>query len=172
MKIVKLFRNIYIGILIVLITCFSIFLISSLFSSTNYTKTFGYSFFEVESYSMYPELSKGNLVIVKEIDHNEYEVGMTVTYIRENDNIPTTHKIVKIEGNIITTRGINEETNNTDDEPFDVSCIIGEVVCVWKSYGKIRDFVTNPLGIIIILLSGFFIIEGFNYLENFLKNKK
>ena len=172
MKIVKILRNIYISVLIVFITFFSVFLISSLFSSTSYTKTFGFSFFEVESYSMYPELSKGNLVIVKEINSSEYEVGMTVTYIRENDNVPTTHKIVKIEGNIITTRGINEETNNTDDEPFDVSCIIGEVVCVWKSYGNVRDFVTNPLGIIIILLSGFFIIEGFNYLENYLKTKK
>ena len=172
MKIVKILRNIYISVLIVFITFFTIFLISSLFSSTSYTKTFGFSFFEVESYSMDPELSKGNLVIVKEINSSEYEVGMTVTYIRENDNVPTTHKIVKIEGNIITTRGINEETNNTDDEPFDASCIIGEVVCVWKSYGNVRDFVTNPLGIIIILLSGFFIIEGFNYLENYLKTKK
>ena len=172
MKIVKICRNVYLGILVTIITFLAIFLISSLFSKTSYTKTFGFSFFEVKSYSMYPELTKGNLVVVKELDDDKYEVGMVVTYIRENEKTPTTHKIVKIEGNIITTRGINAETNNSDDEPFDVSCIIGEVVSVWKSYGRIRDFITNPLGIITILLCGFFIIEGFNYLENKYKDKK
>lgn len=171
MKIIRLFRNIYIGLLITIITCLFVFLISSLFSKTSYTKTFGYSFFEVKSYSMYPVLSKGNLVVVKELDDSCYEVGMIVTYIKDTDTIPTTHKIVKIDGNVITTRGINEETNNTDDEPFDVSCIIGEVVYVWKSYGKIKSFVTSPIGIIVILLSGFFIVEGFNYLENKYKDK-
>lgn len=171
MKIVRLFRNIYIGILISVIVFLGVFLISSLFSKTGYTKTFGYSFFEVKSYSMYPKLDKGDLVVVKDLKDDNYEVGMIVTYIRENESTPTTHEIVKIEGNIITTRGINTETNNTDDEPFDVSCIIGEVVYTFENYGNVRDFVTNPLGIIIILLSGIFIIEGFNYLES-LTNKK
>ena len=166
MKIVRLFRNIYIGILISVIVFLGVFLISSLFSKTGYTKTFGYSFFEVKSYSMYPKLDKGDLVVVKDLKDDNYEVGMIVTYIRENESTPTTHEIVKIEGNIITTRGINTETNNADDEPFDVSCIIGEVVYTFENYGNVRDFVTNPLGIIIILLSGIFIIEGFNYLES------
>ena len=97
---------------------------------------------------------------------------MVVTYILPTDKTPTTHKIVKIEGNTITTRGINEETNNTDDAPFDVSCIIGKVVTVWHGYGNIRNFVTNPMGIISILIIGFFIIEGFNYLENYFKEKE
>ena len=143
MKIVRLFRNIYIGGLIAIICFLSIFLISSLFSKTSYTKVFGYSFFEVKSYSMYPILDKGDLVVVKE--HDNYEVDMIITYLRDTDTIPTTHKIVKIDGNIITTRGINAETNNADDEPFDVSCVIGEVVYTWKSYGEIRSFITNPL---------------------------
>ena len=170
MKIVRLFRNIYIGCLIAIISFLSIFLISSLFSKTSYTKVFGYSFFEVKSYSMYPILDKGDLVVVKE--HDNYEVDMIITYLRDTDTIPTTHKIVKIDGNIITTRGINAETNNADDEPFDVSCVIGEVVYTWKSYGEIRSFITNPLGIICVLLFGFFIIEGFNYLEIKYKAKK
>lgn len=170
MKIVRLFRNIYIGGLIAIISFLSIFLISSLFSKTSYTKVFGYSFFEVKSYSMYPILDKGDLVVVKE--HDNYEVDMIITYLRDTDTIPTTHKIVKIDGNIITTRGINAETNNADDEPFDVSCVIGEVVYTWKSYGEIRSFITNPLGIICVLLFGFFIIEGFNYLEIKYKAKK
>lgn len=172
MKIVRIIRNIYLGLLVTIILFLGVFLVSSLFSKTSYTQVFGFSLFEVKSYSMYPELKKGDLVVVKSLDTDEYEVGMTVTYIRESEKTPTTHKIVKIEGNIITTRGINSETNNADDEPFDVSCIIGEVVFVWKSYGSIRNFVTNPLGIVCILIFGFFIIEGFNYLENKFKEKE
>ncbi len=171
-KIVRIIRNVYLGLLVTIITFLGVFLVSSLFSKTDYTSVFGLSFFEVESYSMYPELTKGDLVVVKKLDASEYEVDMVVTYIKEGEKTPTTHKIVKIEGNIITTRGVNTQTNNADDEPFDVSCIIGRVVSVWHGYGNVRNFVTNPLGIISILLIGFFIVEGFNYLENYFKEKK
>lgn len=172
MKIVRIIRNVYSGLLVTIITFLGVFLVSSLFSKTDYTSVFGLSFFEVESYSMYPELTKGDLIVVKELDPSEYEVGMIVTYIKDGEKTSTTHKIVKIEGNIITTRGINTETNNADDEPFDVSCIIGKVVAVWHGYGSVRNFVTNPMGIVSILIIGFFIIEGFNYLENYFKEKE
>ena len=172
MKIVRIIRNVYSGLLVTIIAFLGVFLVSSLFSKTDYTSVFGLSFFEVESYSMYPELTKGDLIVVKKLDPSEYEVGMTVTYIKDGEKTSTTHKIVKIEGNIITTRGINTETNNADDEPFDVSCIIGRVVSVWYGYGNVRNFVTNPMGIISILIIGFFIIEGFNYLENYFKEKE
>lgn len=172
MKVTKIFKYIYIGIISLILLVLGIFLFSSLFGKEDYAKVFGYSFFEVKSYSMYPELNKGDLVIVKERDANKYKVDMVVTYKKPTDQIPTTHKIVKIEGNIITTRGINSETNNSDDPPFDVQYIIGEVVGVWKNYDSVREFITNPLGIISILLTGFLIVELINYLENPNKNNK
>lgn len=172
MKTIKIVKNIYLGLLSTVILLLVIFLLCSLFSKRGYTVMFGYSFFEVKSYSMYPELDKGDLVIVKKRAADEYEVGMIVTYMRENDDIPTTHKIVKIEGNVITTRGINEETNISDDEPFDVSNIIGEVTGVWRNYSNVRSFVTSPLGFIVIILLGFLIIEGFALLEDYFKDKE
>ncbi len=162
-KIIKIIRYVYLGIVSVVILFLGIFLISSLVNKTSYTKAFGLAFFEVQSYSMYPDLNKGDLIIVKDRKVEEYQVGMVVTYIKPNEKIPTTHKIVKIEDNMITTRGI---ANDSDDLPFDVSCIIGEVIGVWRNYDNIRNFITNPLGIIAILLFGLFFIEGFNYLEN------
>ncbi len=172
MKVVKLFKYIYIGIISIIILVLGIFLLSSLFGKEDYAKVFGYSFFEVKSYSMYPELDKGDLVIVKERDTKDYQIDMIVTYKKPNDQIPTTHKIVKIEGNIITTRGTNSETNNSDDPPFEVKYIIGEVVGVWENYDSVRSFITNPLGIISILLSGFLIIEIINYFDNKCKVSK
>lgn len=172
MKVIKVIKYLYLGLMALLIVILGIFLISSLFRKTSYTKVFGFSFFEVQSYSMYPELDKGDLVIVKTRKVEDYKVDMIVTYIKPTDEIPTTHKIVNIDGNIITTRGINKETNNSDDEPFDVSCIIGEVTAVWRNYNIVRDFITNPIGILIIILTGFLIIELINYVESYHKKKE
>ena len=162
-QIIKIIRYVYLGIISAVILFLGVFLISSLTSKTSYTKAFGLAFFEVQSYSMYPDLDKGDLIIVKSRKTNDYEVGMVVTYIKPGETIPTTHKIVKIDGDMITTRGI---ANDSDDLPFDGSYIIGEVIGVWSNYHKARDFITNPLGIIVVILIGFFFIEGFNYLEN------
>ena len=139
MKKFKIIRYIYLGVIGVIILFLGIFLIGSLTSKKPYTQVLGLSFFEVQSYSMYPEITKGDLLIVK------------------------------IEDKMITTRGI---ANDHDDEPFDVSCIIGEVVVVWSGYNGVRNFITNPLGIVAIILIGIFFIEGFNYLEEEAKRKR
>lgn len=169
MKKFKIIRYIYLGVIGVIILFLGIFLIGSLTSKKPYTQVLGLSFFEVQSYSMYPEITKGDLLIVKKRKAENYEVGMTVTYIRPNEEKSTTHQIVKIEDKMITTRGI---ANDHDDEPFDVSCIIGEVVVVWSGYNGVRNFITNPLGIVSIILIGIFFIEGFNYLEEEAKRKR
>ena len=144
MKVIKIIKYIYISIVSIIILFFITFLLATVFSNKGYTEVFGISFFEVKSYSMYPELTKGDLVVVKKRDKSYYEVGMVVTYITPNDKIPTTHKIVSIEGDTVITRGVNKETNNTDD----------------------------PIGIIIIVLSGFLFIEGFTLLEEKILKKE
>ena len=153
------------GIFVLLILILSIFLLSRLVSKKSYSQVFGYSFFEVSSYSMYPELDKGDLVIVKQRDSEDYEVGMVVTYCVVEGTTPVTHKIVKREGDIITTRGVNTETNNTDDEPFDVKYIIGEVVDVYEDYGDFVSFIQNPLGLCIVIISCVILFEIFDFLE-------
>lgn len=170
MKAIKIIKYIYLSVVSLIITFLGIYLVASLFSKTSYTQVAGYSFFEVQSYSMYPELDKGDLVVVKELDDDEYRVGMTITYLLPGDDIPTTHKIVKIEDNVITTRGINADTNDSNDDSFDVTYTIGKVVGVWENYHHVRKFITNPVGIVIVVLVGILLIETFNYLENKQKN--
>lgn len=165
MKVVKAIKYIYFSIVLIVILFLGIFLLSSLLSKSGYAQVFGYSFFEVKSYSMYPELDKGDLVVVKKRSDDEYKVGMVITYKRPEDSLPTTHKIVNVDGNIITTKGINETENTSEDDPFEVKYVIGEVVEVWEDYNKTREFITNPIGIIIIILFGFFMFEGIAFLE-------
>ena len=46
----------------------------SLINKDSYTKAFGIALFEVESYSMYPDLDKGDLIIVKKRKPEKYQV--------------------------------------------------------------------------------------------------
>jgi signal peptidase len=165
MKVIKLIKYTFLFALLFVMICLITLSIATSSSKNKYLELFGYSFFEVKSYSMYPELSKGDLVIVKKRDSSEYKVGMIVTYLRPTDSTTTTHKIVSIDGNIVTTKGVNENTNKDCDLPFDIECIVGEVVTVWKDYSDVKDFIVHPIGIIIIVLTGFLVIEVFNYLE-------
>ena len=172
MRIIKIIKYGFFSVLSIIVMLLIAIIILGAVNKTKHFEVFGYSAFEVKSYSMYPKLNKGDLVIVKKRENSEYQVGMIVTYLRPSDTTTTTHQIISIDGNVVTTKGINEETNQDADLPFDIECIIGEVVVVCPRYGKVKDFVTNPLGIIIIILTGFLFVEGLSYLENIISKKE
>ena len=65
MKLIKLIKCLFVGILLVVIVFLVSLILVASFSKKNYLEVFGYSFFEVKSYSMYPELEKGDLIVVK-----------------------------------------------------------------------------------------------------------
>ena len=71
-RLIKLIRYIYISVLVVIGVCLITFILASTLSKKNYLEVFGYSFFEVKSYSMYPELEKGDLIVVKKRESSEY----------------------------------------------------------------------------------------------------
>lgn len=131
---------------------------------------FGYAFVSVEGWSMQNEdlpednLYKGDIIIIKKLNDDEYEIGMTVTF-DDGGSLPTTHKIIKREGNLITTQGISTEGNTSEDNPIDVSQIIGAKVGVIRKLGNFIDFVKSPIGIITFILIGFLIIETPSLIE-------
>ena len=133
---------------------------------------FGYSFYYVETGSMEPYIKVGSLIVVKKHDSDYYQVGMNVTYLPVGASSTVTHQIVARDGNTITTRGMNTDTNNTNDTPFDVSCIVGEVVHVWEKYYKTMNFVKSPLGIICLALTGFVVVEGIGLLDKIILKEK
>lgn len=161
----KILKYTFVSVIIALIIILSTFLILKFANKKSYTQIFGFSMFEVTSYSMYPKIDKGDLVIVKKRNDDYYNVGMVVTYQVDEGTTPVTHEIVNRDGNIITTRGINKETNNANDEPFDVKYIIGEVVYVYEDYSHFVSFIQNPIGLCIIVVAGILFIEIFSYFE-------
>ena len=166
MKVVmSVLKYTFVGILLSITVLLMTIVCASAFSDKKYFDFFGYSVFEVQSYSMYPELTKGDLILVKKLNSSEYKIGMTVTYLRPSDNTTTTHKIVSIDGNLVTTKVIKDETNKECDLHFEIDNIVGEVVTVWTGYNDVKQFITHPIGIIITILSIFLLFEGFSYLE-------
>ena len=96
---------------------------------------FGASF--VLSGSMEPEISTDDLVFVKRAD--ELHVGDVVLYNTGRSNV--LHRITKIDGDMITTQG---DANNTEDKSFSKSAVLGVYIGKIPSGGKIIRFVTNP----------------------------
>ena len=98
---------------------------------------FGFGASLVLSGSMEPEISTDDLVFVKRAD--ELHVGDVALYNTGGSNV--LHRITKIDGDIITTKG---DANNTEDKPFSKSAVLGVYIGKIPSGGKIIRFVTNP----------------------------
>ena len=69
----------------------------------------------------------------------ELHVGDVVLYNTGGSNV--LHRITRIDGDIITTQG---DANNTEDKPFSKSAVLGVYIGKIPSGGKIIRFVTNP----------------------------
>ncbi len=108
---------------------------------------FGASF--VLSGSMEPEISTDDLVFVKK--PGELHVGDVVLYNTGESNV--LHRITKIDGDIITTQG---DANNTEDKPFSETAVLGVYTGKIPNGGKIIRFVTNPpfvMAVVFILMA-------------------
>jgi len=154
MKTLNIIKNIVLDIIIV-------FLVATIvIGHLNKNKPvpfFNYYLFTVLTGSMQNTLYPGDNIIVKK--DNNYKVGDIVTY--QLDGVYITHRIVKIEGNEVTTKG---DANTTEDPAFDKKNIVGKYV--YKS-ALLNFFVNNKIIIMIIVIILYLIESILNE-----KNKK
>nr|WP_253288503.1 signal peptidase I [Blautia sp. MSJ-19] len=114
---------------------------------------FGIGIANVLSGSMEPTFSKGSLLIIKETQ--EIKKGDIVVY--QSGNSLVVHRVIEIQKDQITTQG---DANNTSDPVFNRSEIRGTVIA-WIPYlGTMLSLVRTPVGVIILLLLAFLLIEG------------
>ena len=141
-----------------------------LFSSTyirhlSYPDIFGYTYFEVLTGSMYDYIKEQDIVLVKL--NKDFEVGDVITY--KSDNSYITHRVVKIDGNLVTTKG---DANNTEDPVINKEQVVGVVVHVFKKasiyLNVLPDKLINVLLFLIILVITYLIsvFEGREVHEN------
>ena len=113
---------------------------------------FRYGAAVVLSGSMEPELSEGDLIVVKKT--NKYNENDIVVF--QEGNLLVTHRIISIDGETITTKG---DANNTPDEPISVTAVKGKVLFWIPFVGNIVRFLKTPVGTICIIAAAIAIIE-------------
>lgn len=125
----------------------------------------GYSHLIVTTGSMSGTIEEGDLIIIKET--NDYKGTDIVTYIREGEKIPTTHRILFV---YETEDGIYYETKgdanpSSDIELIHESDVCGEVVLVIENFGIFLSWVKDGggliylLAIIAIIAAGVYVIK-------------
>lgn len=124
---------------------------------------FGIGLSVVMSGSMEPELSVGDLILVKEYGENQApKIDDVIVYQRESTAI--VHRVVLVDGDTITTMG---DSNNATDMPFDISAVKGKVVLTVPFIGYAVLFLKTPWGIFLTLGLAFLLME-----LSFRKDKK
>lgn len=99
----------------------------------------------ITSESMWPELKKGDLVLIKGVKNKEdVKIGDIIVY--RNQKGFTIHRVIQISNDFIITKG---DANNISDPPVNYSEIIGKAV----SYGGGTPFRIPSLGNISILIN-------------------
>lgn len=162
LKILKIF---FVLIFILLILLNLVLFFSKFVLKKEYPDILGYSYFEVLTGSMRNEINISDIVIVK--SQANYQVGDIITY--KSKNYVVTHRVVKVEENILVTKG---DANNISDEPIYKNQVIGKVVHKIEKAGiyikVFTDIKVIILMFIIIMLIVFIMSEiemGNNYSE-------
>ncbi len=109
----------------------------------------GYYLFRVSSGSMRNTLKVNDYILVKNQD--SYKKGDIITYTLQNRTI--THRIVKINGEMVTTKG---DANFNIDDPIHKSQIIGKTVY----HGTLLNILINPLSYVLISFSTAYLVTN------------
>ena len=118
----------------------------------------GYSHLVVTTGSMSGTIEEGDLVIIK--DTGDYKGTDIVTYLRDGETVPTTHRIIfKYEledGTYYELKGDANPSSDTDYVAEEDIC--GEVVMVIEDFGIFLSWIKNGGGL--IYLVAFIVIIG------------
>ena len=130
----------------ILIIIFTIILVINIFSILNLS-FFGFRIYKIGSGSMEPYLKVNDYIIIKE--KKNYNVGNVVTYKKNNEYI--THRIKSIDGEIIITKGDN---NNIEDQPINKKDIIGCLVYKSSVLSATLYLLNKPILWILLFIVG------------------
>ena len=113
---------------------------------------FGYGAAVVLSGSMEPELSVGDLIVVRET--SLFEKGDVVVY--QDGSSLIVHRIIELDDDTITTKG---DANTVADLPVPISRIKGKVKFSIPYVGKVVGFLKTPIGTIGMIVLAIALIE-------------
>jgi signal peptidase I len=117
------------------------------------TKLSGGKFLSVQSNSMVPTFSRGALVIVTPIPTKQLAVGKIVNFIDPNNSrLTLTHRIVQTPNALNDYKFVTKgDSNKAPDPPISPKAIIGRESLAIPDVGYLTDFVSQPLGLILLI---------------------
>lgn len=112
----------------------------------------GYQPFTVLSNSMQPSFETGDMVIVKSVNPSEIKVSDVITFQGENKYI--THRVVDVIAENGSTRFVTKgDNNNVNDEKLVTSSsLVGKQIFLIANAGFIANFVSGPIGFVLIII--------------------
>lgn len=152
-KIHKIFKVIITIILSVVILVNLWLVFSRFILKDDLPSVFGYKTAVVLSGSMEPTFSAGDMLIYKE--QNEYEINDIIIF--ESYGSYVTHRIIGQENESFITQG--DANNTADQELLSPSQIEGEMILIIPSVGTVINFLTTPLGLLILIFIGVAVFE-------------
>ena len=120
----------------------------SVFSGGELPVLFGYSYLAVLSGNMEPAISAGDLLVISR--QTDYGEGDIITF--SEDGFLTTHRIMALEEGGYDTKG--DANTIRDINPVPAEQVLGKVVGIIPTAGKLFLAVLSPLVIAIVFLAG------------------
>lgn len=176
MKIKKIVKSILKTIIyIVLILLLLIVLMQRI---TNNEKSFlGYKIFRVISASMYPEYKINDILLVKEKDADDINIGDNIVYMGTSEmgvNAPITHKVIEIENGdnnqrLFHTKGV---ANSAEDPIVKPEQIYGVVTFKMHFLSFVSKIINNIYGFVIVVIIPIIVLIIKNIKELILMSKE
>ncbi len=147
------------NIVMLILSLLVVLVVVSKFSKSD--NILGFKPLKVLSGSMEPVIKTGDLIVVKDTSESNIKEGDIVTFIT-NSNTFVTHRVVEVfdeEGSIIfKTKG---DANNIEDkELVRGEDIVGKYVFRIPAFGYLSDFISKPLGFVLLFILPIFILLG------------
>lgn len=177
-----------IGTVVLSVILWAIILIAALYAfttmatkdNTNVANLFGYTPLVVESDSMAPTFSAGDLIFIRKCDPAELKEGDIICFhtIIENQYALNTHRIQSIEtvgdARSYTTIGDNND-GIADQHVISDGDIVGKYVGHLTGAGKVMDFLSSSTGFLVVIVLPmllFFIYQVYNLIMISIRLKK
>lgn len=151
--IVKIFNILLLSIISLFLICLMFYVISGkIAEKKGRIPLFG--FYTIISPSMEPNINVYDVVLVKKTDINKLRKGDVITFYSTNNyfgDTPITHRIVNIDDRTsITVKGDHNE--KADNEKVIPKNIIGKVILVIPSLGKLQFFLASKSGFVVAII--------------------
>ena len=114
----------------------------------------------VLSGSMEPSISPGDVVIVDGVDPTTVEEQDVITYLRNDADTPTTHRVVETteQGGELAFVTQGDANDQPDASPVPASQVMGQVIFTIPYIGYVIQFVNTPTGFVALVLVPFVLL--------------